>query len=115
MRSHDPRNDDPRGQEGRGFGRGHHPSRGSGIGRQSMRSLRYVVPVLLFLVVAGFLLLGLNRNPGEIPSPLIGKPAPAWALPRLASTEAPVDAAAAPALDAAALRGAPYLLNVWAS
>ena len=53
-----------------------------------MRSLRYIVPVLLFLVVAGFLLLGLSRNPAEIPSPLIGKPAPAWSLPRLATGSA---------------------------
>jgi cytochrome c biogenesis protein CcmG, thiol:disulfide interchange protein DsbE len=97
-----------------------------------MRSLRYIVPVLLFLVVAGFLLLGLDRNPSEIPSPLIGKPAPAWSLPRLASaTGGATDAAGASGQDAAgtarggagdagsldgeSLRGQPYLLNVWAS
>ena len=77
-----------------------------------MRSLRYVVPVLVFLVVAGFLLLGLDRNPGEIPSPLIGKPAPQWTLPRL-----PVGAAAdaGATLSGGELKGQPYLLNVWAS
>lgn len=90
-----------------------------------MRSLRYIVPVLLFLVVAGFLLLGLSRNPAEIPSPLIGKPAPAWSLPKLATGSAATaastpaaDAAAAPdvgSLDGASLKGEPYLLNVWAS
>jgi cytochrome c biogenesis protein CcmG, thiol:disulfide interchange protein DsbE len=82
-----------------------------------MRALRYLVPVFLFLVVAGFLLLGLDRNPGEIPSPLIGKPAPAWALPRLPTAGgdgsiAPGDAAT---LDAQSLKGRPYVLNVWAS
>ena len=81
-----------------------------------MRSLRYIVPVLLFLVLAGFLLLGLERNPSEIPSPLIGKPAPQWSLPRLATT----DAVAAGTqdeglLDGASLKGQPYLVNVWAS
>lgn len=88
-----------------------------------MRSLRYIVPVLLFLVVAGFLLLGLDRNPGEIPSPLIGKPAPAWSLPRLAPAAGAggIDAANAGAtvpgapLGSQELKGAPYLLNVWAS
>jgi cytochrome c biogenesis protein CcmG/thiol:disulfide interchange protein DsbE len=104
-----------------------------------MRSLRYIIPVLLFLVVAGFLLLGLDRNPSEIPSPLLGKPAPEWSLPRLATAAGTKDDAAAggagaangadPAqgtagasgaadagrLSGSALKGQPYLLNVWAS
>ena len=81
-----------------------------------MRSLRYVVPVLLFLVVAGFLLVGLDRNPSEIPSPLIGKAAPAWSLPRLVPIgERAGKAADAASLEGASLKGAPYLLNVWAS
>ena len=97
-----------------------------------MRSLRYIVPVLLFLVVAGFLLLGLDRNPSEIPSPLIGKPAPDWTLPRLsaaagagagsnagsagAGTVSAANPAASPgSLSGGELKGQPYLLNVWAS
>lgn len=81
-----------------------------------MRSLRYIVPVLLFLVVASFLLLGLDRNPSEIPSPLIGKPAPPWSLPRLSLTASGAGGGAdAGSLDGAALKGQPYLLNVWAS
>jgi cytochrome c biogenesis protein CcmG, thiol:disulfide interchange protein DsbE len=79
-----------------------------------MRSLRYIVPVLLFLVLAGFLLLGLERNPSEIPSPLIGKPAPQWSLPRLATTDA-AGAQDDSLLDGASLKGQPYLVNVWAS
>ena len=81
-----------------------------------MRSLRYIVPVLLFLLVAGFLLLGLDRKPGEIPSPLIGKAAPSWALPRLPSATASGAAVADGSMLAAnTLKGKPYLLNVWAS
>jgi cytochrome c biogenesis protein CcmG, thiol:disulfide interchange protein DsbE len=82
-----------------------------------MRSLRYIVPVLLFLVLAGFLLLGLERNPSEIPSPLIGKPAPQWSLPRLATTDAVAAGAQEEGglLDGASLKGQPYLVNVWAS
>jgi cytochrome c biogenesis protein CcmG/thiol:disulfide interchange protein DsbE len=91
-----------------------------------MRSLRYIIPFLLFLVFAGVLLLGLDRNPSEIPSPLIGKPAPDWSLPRLdppapaggleAQSGAAGQAGAPEQTTAGAdLKGAPYLLNVWAS
>ncbi len=43
-----------------------------------MRALKYLVPLALFLVLAGFLAVGLQRDPREVPSPLIGKPAPAF-------------------------------------
>ena len=72
-----------------------------------MKSLKYVIPALAFLVVVGFLLVGLGRNPSEIPSPLIGKPAPGWALPGLPGEDT--------LLRSEALAGEPYLLNVWAS
>lgn len=107
-------------------------------------SLRYLLPAGFFLALSVFLLLGLNRNPNEIPSPLIGKAAPEYALPRLADAPASIgrrglapgntssstgqasaDAGAGAGADAKggndnlvssqALRGQPYLLNVWAS
>ncbi len=86
-----------------------------------MRSLKYLLPMLVFLVIAGFLLLGLDRNPAEIPSPLIDKPAPTWSLPRLPSAGAGGDVrvegqpAAGQSIGSQDLRGTPYLLNVWAS
>ncbi|RNF83147.1 DsbE family thiol:disulfide interchange protein [Montanilutibacter psychrotolerans] len=51
----------------------------------------------------------LSRNPGReaLPSPLIGKPAPAFRLPVLHEPGRLVDSAQ--------LRGAPYVLNVWGS
>jgi hypothetical protein len=55
-------------------------------------SWRYLLPAGFFVVLAVFLLLGLGRNPNEIPSPLIGKEAPAFELPRLAGVAAPVKA-----------------------
>ncbi len=58
-------------------------------------SWRYLLPAGFFVVLAVFLLLGLGRNPNEIPSPLIGKEAPAFELPRLAGVAAPVKAAEA--------------------
>ena len=40
------------------------------------------IPLVLFFRLVIFLALGLNRDPREIPSPLIGKPAPAFSLDR---------------------------------
>lgn len=68
---------------------------------------RYLLPLLVFVVMAGFLAIGLKLDPREVPSPLIGKPAPAFDLPQLASPDQ--------RLAAKDLRGQVWLLNVWAS
>jgi cytochrome c biogenesis protein CcmG/thiol:disulfide interchange protein DsbE len=68
---------------------------------------RYLLPLVIFLVLAGFLAVGLNKDPREVPSPLIGKPAPAFKLPRLDAPEQ--------MLSTQDLRGQVWLLNVWAS
>jgi cytochrome c biogenesis protein CcmG/thiol:disulfide interchange protein DsbE len=68
---------------------------------------RYLIPLFLFLVLVIFLAIGLNRDPREVPSPLINKAAPAFNLPQLkepAKTFSAVD-----------MRGKVWLLNVWAS
>lgn len=44
---------------------------------------KYLVPTVLFLVLVGFLFIGLHKDPSEVPSPLIGKPVPQFSLPRL--------------------------------
>jgi cytochrome c biogenesis protein CcmG, thiol:disulfide interchange protein DsbE len=72
-----------------------------------MKSLRFLLPLLLFIVLLMFLWVGLSLNPREVPSPLVGKPAPPFQLARLddpAKTLAQKD-----------LRGQVWLLNVWAS
>ena len=58
--------------------------------KSGLFSLRYLLPAGFFLALSVFLLLGLNRNPNEIPSPLIGKAAPEYALPRLADAPASI-------------------------
>jgi cytochrome c biogenesis protein CcmG, thiol:disulfide interchange protein DsbE len=68
---------------------------------------RYLLPLIVFLGLVVFLAVGLKRDPHEIPSPLINKPAPAFSLPRL---DAPDQR-----LSAQDLRGQVWLLNVWAS
>ncbi|MCZ2441860.1 MAG: DsbE family thiol:disulfide interchange protein [Burkholderiales bacterium] len=45
--------------------------------------LRYVLPLVVFLVLVGFLAVGLQRDPREVPSPLVNKRAPEFSLPLL--------------------------------
>jgi cytochrome c biogenesis protein CcmG/thiol:disulfide interchange protein DsbE len=52
-----------------------------------MRSLKFLIPAAVFAIVAVFLLIGLSRDPREIPSPLIGKAAPEFRLPMLEQPE----------------------------
>jgi cytochrome c biogenesis protein CcmG/thiol:disulfide interchange protein DsbE len=66
-----------------------------------------LLPLAVFLVMAGFLAVGLNRDPREVPSPLVDKPAPAFNLPRLDAPEQMISTQD--------LRGQVWLLNVWAS
>ena len=68
---------------------------------------RYLLPLAVFVVMLGFLVVGLSLKPHEIPSPLIDKPAPAFSLPTL---DAPQQN-----LSAQDLRGKVWILNVWAS
>jgi len=66
---------------------------------------RFLIPVGFFAVLVGFLFFGLYNDPREIPSPLIGKPAPTFVLPRLDDAERTVGTAD--------YQGRPYLVNVW--
>ncbi len=66
-----------------------------------------LIPLALFLVLAVFLAIGLTRDPRVVPSPLIGKDAPQFTAPVLASPEKTF------ALQD--MRGKVWLLNVWAS
>ena len=45
--------------------------------------LKYILPLVLFIIMAVFLGLGLNLNPKDIPSPLVGKPAPMFSASKL--------------------------------
>lgn len=68
---------------------------------------RYLIPLGIFIVLAGFLGVGLKLNPREVPSPLVDKPAPAFSLPLLADP--------AVRMTAAEMKGQVWVLNVWAS
>ncbi|MBL8334830.1 MAG: DsbE family thiol:disulfide interchange protein [Rubrivivax sp.] len=68
---------------------------------------RLFIPLAIFVVLAVLLAVGLTLKPREVPSPFIGKPAPAFKLPqlKLAGTD----------FDPAQMKGQVWLLNVWAS
>jgi cytochrome c biogenesis protein CcmG, thiol:disulfide interchange protein DsbE len=68
---------------------------------------RYLIPLGVFVIVAGFLFVGLGLNPREVPSPLVNKPAPAFVLPRLDNPSVQVAAEQ--------LKGQVWVLNVFAS
>jgi cytochrome c biogenesis protein CcmG/thiol:disulfide interchange protein DsbE len=68
---------------------------------------RFLWPLAVFILLVGFLAVGLKQDPREVPSPLVGKPAPAFDLPVLQQDGkrfSPGD-----------MRGKLWLLNVWAS
>jgi cytochrome c biogenesis protein CcmG/thiol:disulfide interchange protein DsbE len=54
---------------------------GPAMARGKRVPLTFVVPVVLFVALAVFFGIGLTMNPREIPSVLIGKPAPEFELP----------------------------------
>jgi cytochrome c biogenesis protein CcmG/thiol:disulfide interchange protein DsbE len=68
---------------------------------------RFVIPLALFVVLVVFLAIGLRHDPHEVPSPLIGKPAPAFQLAQLRDPSR--------SFSAEEMRGKVWLLNVWAS
>lgn len=69
---------------------------------------RFVLPVLVFGALLALLVVALNRgDPSFVPSPLIGKAAPAFAMPVLGDP--------ARTLTNQDLRGDVSLLNVWAT
>lgn len=74
---------------------------------------KFVVPIAAFALLGLLLAYAIVKMqageyaPRNIPSPLVGKPLPAFALPSLAEPEKTITGES--------LRGRPYLLNVWAS
>jgi cytochrome c biogenesis protein CcmG/thiol:disulfide interchange protein DsbE len=68
---------------------------------------RFVLPLIVFVLLAVFLAVGLKLNPREVPSPLIDKPAPEIDLPRLDDRGG--------RMQVADMAGRVWLLNVWAS
>lgn len=69
--------------------------------------LRYLAPLIGFLVLAGFLFVGLGLDPKKVPSPLVGKTAPEFRLTTVRNAKTTVSQDD--------LKGDVSLLNVWAT
>jgi cytochrome c biogenesis protein CcmG/thiol:disulfide interchange protein DsbE len=66
---------------------------------------RYVAPLAIFVVIAGFFLIGLRLNPNHVPSALLGKPVPTFSLSSVTDPQAVVSTET--------LAGKVSLVNVW--
>jgi len=74
----------------------------------------WTIPLVLFVALAGLFFLRLYAgDPSRLPSALIGRQAPATALPAIAGLER--DGKPVPGIDGAGFKGAVTLVNVWAS
>jgi len=62
--------------------------------------------LVIFAALVGVLFLNLGHDPSAINSPLIGKPAPSFALKAVGSGQT---------VDIASLRGKPAIINFWAT
>jgi cytochrome c biogenesis protein CcmG/thiol:disulfide interchange protein DsbE len=71
-----------------------------------LTSWKFWTVMATIMGVIGLLAFGFSKNPKEVKSPLVGKPAPAFAVTEMNTGEP---------LSKAALKGTPFLLNFWAS
>lgn len=71
------------------------------------KSLRFLVPLIIFGALVILLMIGLGKDPTKVPSPLIGKPVPDFSLPELTDPDRRVEDED--------LQGQISLVNVWAS
>ena len=69
--------------------------------------MKRFLPLIIFGVLCVILVIGLQLNPKEIPSPLIGKSAPQFKLPILSQSST--------TFTPEQMQGKVWLLNVWAS
>ena len=69
--------------------------------------IKYVIPIVIFILLTILFLVGLNKDPQLVPSPLIDKPVPAFQLPQLDDLQK--------TLTQDDLKGEVVLLNVWGS
>lgn len=68
---------------------------------------KYLIPLGIFVLLLVFLGIGLTKDPREVPSPFIGKAAPAFTLPQLQRPDLKISNTD--------MKGQVWLLNVWAS
>lgn len=67
--------------------------------------IRFLAPIIILAILVSFFFVGLYKDPSIVPSPLIGKSAPAYELPLLLKP--------GETLGTEKLLGQVYLLNIW--
>jgi len=72
-----------------------------------MFKLKFLLPLIVFAGIVALFVMGLQRDPTIVPSPFIGKPAPAFDLPALQDPEQRITDNI--------FKGQVSLFNVWAS
>ena len=65
-----------------------------------------IIGAVVFAALIGVLFVGLGKNPSEIRSPLVGKPAPAFALREVGTGRT---------VDLSEFKGKPVVINFWAT
>jgi cytochrome c biogenesis protein CcmG/thiol:disulfide interchange protein DsbE len=68
---------------------------------------RFIIPIGVFAALAAFLFVGLGRDKETLASPLIGKPAPLFELPRVDDPSQKISNRE--------FAGRPYVVNIWGS
>ena len=69
--------------------------------------IKVIIPLVLFVILVVFLAIGLGRDPHKLPSALINKPAPEFALAELRDPTK--------LISPQQMRGKVWILNVWGS
>jgi cytochrome c biogenesis protein CcmG, thiol:disulfide interchange protein DsbE len=69
--------------------------------------LRYLVPIIALGILIPIFVIGLQRDPSEVPSPYLGKPAPKFSLPSVEDPSVTVSSED--------YQGELALVNVWAT
>ena len=77
------------------------------VGGLFLNRLALFLPLVLFAVLSTILLLGLDKDPSELPSALVGEPFPSFSLPALHDADR--------ALDERDIIGEVVLVNIWAT
>jgi cytochrome c biogenesis protein CcmG/thiol:disulfide interchange protein DsbE len=72
-----------------------------------MSRSRFLVPLFAFAILLPFLMSGLYRDPTELPSPFLDKPAPQFELPSVTNPDE--------SMGSADYEGQTALVNVWAT
>ncbi len=70
-------------------------------------NMKFTIPLIAFVALVGLMLFGLSNDPKLIPSPFVGKPAPAFTLPRFYKPDE--------SLSVEDMKGKVWMLNLWAS